>query len=98
MKAPKWMAQLKEKIVSRFWFLTRECFEEPGPLLSENGESAETTLRMIQRAGAAEPPEFCRQNQPLHCVAMRPPAVPEIAHIAASFVGISAEIGRGQKS
>ena len=98
MKAPERVAQAEEKIVSCFCVSPREGFEEPGPLVGKNGESAETPRRMIQGAGSAEPPEFCGQNEPLHCVAMRPPTIPEIADIAASFVAIGGEIGRGEKT
>ena len=53
---------------------------------------------MIERPGAAELPEICREDDSLHRVAMGPPAVPEISHVAAGFVAIRGEIGRGQKS
>src|SRR2546423_652648 len=98
MEAPKGMVQLEEKIMGRFRVPSGERFEESGPLVRENGERTEAALRMIQRTGAAEPPEFYRQNEPLHRVAMRPPAVPEISHVAAGFVAIRGEIGRGEKS
>src|SRR5204863_5136854 len=59
---------------------------------------AETTLRVIQRARAAEAPKFCRQEKPLHLVAVRPPTVPEISNVAARFLAIRGKIGCGEES
>src|SRR2546423_1208304 len=53
---------------------------------------------MIQGSRAAEPPKFCRQEKPLHLVAVRPPTVPEISHVAAGFLPIRGKIRCGEKS
>lgn len=97
MKIPKRMAQPEEEIVRALRVFPPDRFEERGPVLRENGERAETPLRMIQRARAAEPPEFCRQDEPLHRIAVRPPAVPKVPDVAARLVVICGQIGRGQK-
>ena len=52
---------------------------------------------MIQRTRAAEPPKPGRQNETLHFVTVRPPAVPELSDIAACSFPICGEIRRGQE-
>src|SRR5438270_5866403 len=53
---------------------------------------------MIERTRAAEPPNFRGQDEPLHRVAMRPPAVPKFSHISARLLWIDGEVGRFEKS
>ena len=52
----------------------------------------EAALRMIERTRPAQAPEFFRQNEALHFVAMRPPTVPQSADIRAGVRSINAEI------
>src|SRR5215212_5185123 len=92
------MAQLEEKIVGGLRVSAPERFDERRPLAGENRERTQTALRMVQGPRAAEPPEFRRQNEPLHGVAMRPPAVPQVSHVASGFVAIRGKIGRGEKT
>src|SRR5207248_8032373 len=66
--------------------------------LRERGERAEPALRMIERTRAAEPPDFRGQHEPLHHVAMRPPAVPKFSHIRARLLCIDGEVGRLEKT
>src|SRR5205823_2906376 len=53
---------------------------------------------MIERTRAAEPPDFRGQDEPLHRVAMRPPAVPKFSHIRARRLWIDGKIRRLEKS
>lgn len=98
MEIPKRMAQSEEEIVHGLPVFSAKRFDEGGPLLRENRERAEPPLRVIQGAGAAEPPKFWRQHEPLHFIAMRPPPVPELSYVAARFPRVNGQIWRLEKS
>ena len=53
---------------------------------------------MIERARAADFPNFCGQDQPLHFVAMRPPTIPQFAHIILCRLFVDREVRRFQKT
>ena len=99
MEIPKngWRSSTKKRCTV-FGLLAGDRLEERGPLLRENGESAEPALRMIERTSAAQAPEFCRQDKSLHFIAMRPPAVPEHSHVGAGSLRIDSEVGGLKKA
>ena len=68
------------------------------PFAGNRRERAEPALRMIQRAGAAQAPQFSWENQPLHFVAMPPPLVPKCAQVNARVAFVDGQVGRCQKT
>src|SRR5262245_40710570 len=48
---------------------------------------------MIYRPCAADVPGFCRQNQSLQIIAMRPPAIPQLADVFACRFFVDVEVG-----
>src|SRR5512132_49164 len=53
---------------------------------------------MIQRTGTADVPRLRRQNQSLQIIAMRPPTVPQLAHIFTRRFFVDVEVGRLQET
>src|SRR5947209_518007 len=68
------------------------------PLSSERRERSQAALRMVERTGAAQPPQFRGQDQSLESVPVRPPIVPQLADIFSCRSCIKIEIGRLKKT
>jgi hypothetical protein len=98
MKTPERVVKGEEEIVGGFRIPARDRPEEGRPLPGKSREGAEPPLRMIQGAGAAEPPEFRRENEALHFIAVRPPAIPEVPDVTSSFIAIRGEVRRAEES
>src|SRR5437588_2876387 len=98
VEIPKRVTQAREKIFGALRIFPDERPEKRRPFLRKRGERAEPALRMIERTRAAEPPDFRGQDESLHLVTMRPPAVPKFSHIRARLLWIDGEVRRFEKS
>src|SRR5437879_248264 len=68
------------------------------PGVNQARQWGQAPLRMIDRARAAQFPNFPGQNQALQLVAMRPPAVPEFADVILCRAFVDVEVWRFQKA
>src|SRR5262245_58248006 len=69
-----------------------------GPFAREDRKGGQPPLRMVQRTGAAKAPGFGRQDQSLQIIAMRPPAIPKLAHVFALRFFVDVEVGCCQET
>lgn len=64
----------------------------------EDCKRGQPPLRMVQRTRAAKVSRSGGQDQSLQIIAMRPPAIPELAHIFALRFFVDVEISRGKET
>src|SRR4029077_20339180 len=85
--------RLKEVARRRGAALSRGSLKT-SPFAREDRKRGQPSLRMVQRTRAAKVPGFGRQDQSLQIIAMRPPAIPQLAHIFARRFFVDVEVGR----
>src|SRR5437660_1293824 len=66
--------------------------------MNQDRQCGQATLRMVGWSRAAEFPNLRRENQSLQFVTVRPPAIPQFAHVMPRRLFVSREIGRFQKT
>src|SRR6476660_7461943 len=94
MKIPERMFERLKEIVRRSDAALSRCSLKTRPVAREDRKRRQPPLRMVQRTRAAKVPGFCRQDQSLQIIAVRPPAVPQLAHIFARRSFVDVEVGR----
>src|SRR5258708_5941345 len=98
MKIPERMFERLKEIIRRGDAALPRRSLKTRPFAREDRKRGETPLRMIQRTGTADVPGLRRQNQSLQIIAMRPPTVPQLAHIFARRFFVDVEVGRFQET
>ena len=98
MKIPERMFERLKEIIRRGETALSRRSLKTWPFAREDRKRGEPPLRMIQRTGAAKVPGFCRQDQSLQIIAMRPPAIPQLACIFARRFFVDVEVGRLQET
>src|SRR6476660_2458412 len=98
MKIPERMFERLKEIVRRSDAALSRCSLKTRPVAREDRKRRQPPLRMVQRTRAAKVPGFCRQDQSLQIIAVRPPAVPQLAHIFARRFFVDVEVGRLQET
>src|SRR5437764_3109899 len=94
MKIPERVFERLKEIVRRGDAALSRWSLKTRPLAHEDRKRGETPLRMVQRTRAAKVPGFGWQDQSLQIIAVRPPAVPQLAHIFARRFFVDVEVGR----
>src|SRR5207248_6794420 len=98
VKFPKWMIEGVEKLFDRGGGSLFQRATKCRPLLDQDCQCRQATLRMIDGAGGAEFANLLRQDQSLQSVAVRPPTVPQFAHIILCRLFVDREVRRFQKT
>src|SRR5258707_11501791 len=98
MKIPERVFERLKEIVRRGDAALSRRSLKTRPFAHEDRKRGETPLRMVQRTRAAEVPGFGWQDQSLQIIAVRPPAVPQLAHIFTRRFFVDVEVGRLQET
>src|SRR6476659_5151992 len=92
MKIPERMFERLKEIVRRGDAALSRRSLKTRPFAREDRKRGQPPLRVVQRTRAAKVPGFGRQDQSLQIIAMRPPAVPELANIFAFRFFVDVEV------
>ena len=94
MKIPERMFERLKEVARRVDAGLSRRSLKTRPFAREDRKRGQPPLRMVQRTGTAEVPGLRGQNQSLQIIAMRPPAIPQFAHIFARRFFVDVEVGR----
>src|SRR6478609_10963921 len=92
MKIPERMFERFKEIVRRDDAALSRRSLKTRPFAREDRKRRQPPLRMVQRTRAAKVPSFGRQDQSLQIIAVRPPAIPQLAHIFARRFFVDIEV------
>src|SRR6476620_12199315 len=98
MEIPERMSERLKEIVRRRDAAFSRGSLKTRPFAREDRKRGQPPLRVVQRTRAAKVPGFGRQDQSLQIIAVRPPAIPQLAHIFARRFFVDVEVGRLEKT
>src|SRR4029453_9953333 len=98
MEIPERMFERLKEVVRRGDAALSRRSLKTRPFAREDRQRGEPPLRMVQRTRAAKVPGFGWQDQSLQIITMRPPAIPELAHIFALRFFVDVQVGRCQET